>query len=378
MQDIAKYKIFECIAGSHCYNLNHDKSDIDIRGVYMYPSSIHLSLNPLSDFDSDESHDIQFYELRKFLKLLSGNNPNIIELLYLNDEFIKFFTSEMSLLFKHRDSFISKQAKNTFSNYAIGQIAKCKGNNKWINNPQPKEAPKKRDFCWIIPLVTQEMDYLKNRCYPPDNDRFPMRPIPLKEYSPYWYENNLRDHVVSKLEHSENIYRLYHRNSGKGVFRGKDENLVVESISKEEEYISLQALLIFNKQAYEMAKRDRTNYWKWMEERNAERYILQERGEISYDVKNISHCVRLIYSSQNIFKHGRPLVFLSGIQRDFILDIKNGKFSFDYIMKYVEDELLILEELYNKSTLPLTCDLNHINAVYMEMLEMFQKRTGMK
>ena len=70
--------IFECISGSRAYGLDTPASDTDIRGVYILPQDQFYSLNYIEQI-SNETNDIVYYELRKFIELLSKNNPNILE-----------------------------------------------------------------------------------------------------------------------------------------------------------------------------------------------------------------------------------------------------------------------------------------------------------
>ncbi len=72
--------IFEAIVGSKAYGLDTAKSDTDIRGVFVLPKDLFYSLDYKPQV-SNESNDIVYYELKRFIELLARNNPNIIELL---------------------------------------------------------------------------------------------------------------------------------------------------------------------------------------------------------------------------------------------------------------------------------------------------------
>ena len=92
-------------------------------------------------------NDVVYYELRKFIELVSKNNPNIIELLN---------TPEDCVLYKHpiydrilEFNWITKQCKNTFAGYAYAQIKKAKGLNKKVLNPMDKERKSVLDFCFV-------------------------------------------------------------------------------------------------------------------------------------------------------------------------------------------------------------------------------------
>src|SRR5574339_347434 len=72
--------VFEVITGSKAYGLHIEKSDTDIRGVFVLPKDIYYGLEYMEQVNN-ETNDIVYYELRRFLELLSRNNPNIVEML---------------------------------------------------------------------------------------------------------------------------------------------------------------------------------------------------------------------------------------------------------------------------------------------------------
>ena len=81
--------IFEAIMGSQAYGTNTPESDTDIRGVFVQPLEDALKYGYVEQV-SDETNDITFYELGRFIDLLIGNNPNILELLAAPKDCVKF------------------------------------------------------------------------------------------------------------------------------------------------------------------------------------------------------------------------------------------------------------------------------------------------
>jgi predicted nucleotidyltransferase len=130
--------IFECIAGSRCYNTHNEESDTDIRGVYMLPNKDYLGLHEPPKQVSDEKNDITFYSLKRFIELATPANPNIIELLFVPEECIIQCHPMMRKLIDNRHLFISKKAYHTFSGYAFSQISRARGMNKKINSSLSK------------------------------------------------------------------------------------------------------------------------------------------------------------------------------------------------------------------------------------------------
>jgi predicted nucleotidyltransferase len=346
--------IFEAISGSHAYGTANEFSDIDIRGIFALPQSEFLGLrHPTKQF-SDDKNDVIHYELRRFFELICESSPNMLEMLWMPEDCIRICKSAMDYILQHKSLFLSKKAFYTFSGYAYSQIKRAKGQNKWINNPQPETSPNKEDFCWII-----------------DADLFldgnpPCRPTPLRETS-----FNLSLYHAAKLEHVENSYRIYfYDKDAKGVFR--DGQLVCESIPVDDESLRFDGILIYNKPAYEAAMRDWKNYWEWRENRNEARYRSQEAGETDYDCKNIMHCMRLLWSGENILVNGEPIVRFEGEKLQVLKDIRNGKYKYDEVMQMVEGKMEDLNMVLEKSTLPKAINMKSLEKLYFEVRDSLQ------
>lgn len=179
--------IYRCIAGSRAYGTSHPDSDEDIRGIFILPRHRYLSITEPIGMTSDERGDIVYYSLYRFIQLASNANPNVIELLFMPRDCIQLMTPFMEALLNARDLFITTQAYESHVGYALAQIKKARGQNKWINNPQPKTPPKKEDFCWVI---------LREN----NNNNQPFRPVCLEKT-----KINLSQCHVSSLEHCPNV-----------------------------------------------------------------------------------------------------------------------------------------------------------------------------
>ena len=363
LNDIQPYVIFRTIAGSHAYGTATPESDVDIRGVFRLPNRQMLSLFDSPNQVSDKKSDIQFYELRRYFELAMNANPNILELLWMPEDCIQYENDVWEKLRANRHLFASMKAYHSFIGYAYSQIKRAKGQNKWVNNPKPENPPSKLDVCYIIPLRSKTMMHFWNRGVGGSN--FPMRPIPLGES-----DADLRNYVCAKMEHAPNVYRLYKLPNAKGVFRGESEQLVTESISKVDEFTKLEALLIFNEQEYDRALKDWKDYWNWRKNRNEARYRSQEAGEMDFDSKNISHCMRLLYSGRNIVEHGEPLVRLNGGKSKVVRDIRSGVYDYEEVMDMVEEEVMQLEIAKQQSSLPKSVNAKNLGKLYDELREM--------
>lgn len=131
-----EYCIFRCLTGSHAYGTSLSTSDLDTRGIFIAPPSHVLSCVHTVEQYEDKKTDTVIYELKKFLRLAANCNPNIIELLFTDKENILFIDEPFSKIREHAHLFLSRKAKHTFCGYAMSQLHRIKGHNKWINQEQ--------------------------------------------------------------------------------------------------------------------------------------------------------------------------------------------------------------------------------------------------
>ena len=136
-QEMAKRNlIFKAMVGSKLYGTDTKKSDRDYVGIFIPDKEYILGLkrceqvefrtNPSSSGhrNSKDDIDMTLYSLPKFIKLASENNPNIVELFFIDDKHIMECTSYGKRLIESFPFFISKKAKHKFSGYAHSQRQK--------------------------------------------------------------------------------------------------------------------------------------------------------------------------------------------------------------------------------------------------------------
>ena len=348
--------IFECVAGSRAYGTATDGSDEDVRGIFVIPSAAYLDLVRPADQLGDERGNVVYYSLRRIVELLSHANPNILELLFMPQDCVLKSTSEMAALVAARDIFVTKQCADTHAGYAMSQIKKARGQNKWVNNPKPEATPAREEFCHVIPWRPGE-----NASTPP------ARPIALKRAG--W---DLTEYHAAKLEHARDIYRLYRYGSGaRGVFRG--DVLVCESIPEADEAQRFAGLLMYNESGWKQALADHNNYWAWRRERNEARWQQQERGELDFDAKNMMHTVRLLLSARSLMQNGYPLVRFEGEDLALLMSIRRGVLAFEQIMAMAESILSDCERLKAVAALPQTCDLGRAEQLLRELTRQWEQ-----
>ncbi|GAA0188977.1 hypothetical protein GCM10009122_48440 [Fulvivirga kasyanovii] len=339
--------IYECLSGSHAYGLSTPGSDIDIKGVFILPEDEFYGLNYVSQV-SDESNDTVYYELRRFVELLSKSNPNILELLYSPEDCIRI----MHPIFKplRQSVLLSKECKESFGGYGIAQIRKARGLKKKILNPVEKERKSVLDFCYIAEGQGA---------------------VPVKAFLK---QHGLKQHEfgLSRIAHMPEMYGLYH---GSGEFKGivkSDEanDVCLSTVPADMEPVGLMS---FNKSAYSAYCREYKAYWDWVEKRNDQRYNSTLNHGKGYDAKNMMHTIRLLNMCEEIGRAGTLNVRRE--DREFLLSVKNGKYNYDDLLSMAELKLQQIEMVYQYSSLPESPEVAMLDQllVYMRK-ELYRRR----
>jgi predicted nucleotidyltransferase len=127
--------IYKVRLGSTLYGTLIETSDDDLGGIFIPNKDYVLGLKnceqvilseKLSKTIRNQKGDTDYtvYSLIKFIQLAIGNNPNIIEFLYIPKQFVLFKNKYMNRLIENRDLFLSKKAYYTFKGYAYAQRKK--------------------------------------------------------------------------------------------------------------------------------------------------------------------------------------------------------------------------------------------------------------
>lgn len=114
--------ILEGVTGSTAYGLATENSDLDIKGVYLLPTSKVLSIrfNPDKTTKDHVDPDWVYHEIGKFMKLTAGGNPTLTELLFLEEYTV--LTPIGKMLVDNRHIFLSTKATmDAYRGYALGQ-----------------------------------------------------------------------------------------------------------------------------------------------------------------------------------------------------------------------------------------------------------------
>ncbi len=338
--------IFESVSGSRAYGLDTPASDTDIKGVFLLPKKDFYGLDYISQI-SNSTNDIVYYEFNRFMELLSLNNPNILELLSAPKD---------TILYKHPflneikpELILSKLCKNTFGKYALSQIKKAKGLKKKIVNPIDKKRKTLLSFCYVnyengsvlLPEFLKINNYKQKNC------------------------------GLTKIPHMKNMYALFYNEKAdyRGIIKNELSNdISLSSVPKGEKQV---ALVYFNKEEYSRYCKEYKEYWEWVKNRNEARYQSTQKHGKKYDAKNMMHTFRLLQMAIEIAKEKK--IKVKRDDREFLLNIKNGKYEYEDLLIMAKEKQEEMEEAFAKSDLQEKPDRNAINELTYKIRDRFYR-----
>jgi predicted nucleotidyltransferase len=297
-------KILLIKTGSHLYGTSTPSSDEDYVGLFIGDLTNYFGLDNTKEVDmstvsklesgknASDAIDKKFYELRNFFQLCLDNNPNIIEMLFVNDKNIVFTDNYHALnLLQHNQLFPHQGLKQKFIGYSKGQLHKMhiklenydalKGLHKWL---------------------------LENTYNPRSN------------------------HASVSGEYSSNqlFAELRENKALNGIVKFNDTHATVGDLN-----INLTEKLtkVFAKIADRLSK-------------------VTNREELftkyGFDVKFGMHCIRLVLEGKELMETGKLVFPLKDAA--LLLDIRNGKYTAEEIKEMANDLTSELDSL--KSCLP--------------------------
>lgn len=110
------------LGGSHAYGLSTPDSDIDLRGFAAPKAKDILLGRDFGQVQTMDGVDMCVYSLAKACHLMAQCNPNMIELLGLDDDAILVSSAAYREMRAHPEWFLSKRAAYTFGGYATAQL----------------------------------------------------------------------------------------------------------------------------------------------------------------------------------------------------------------------------------------------------------------
>lgn len=331
--------------GSHAYGTSTPESDEDFRGIAVAPAIYYLGALHRFEQATQKEPDLTVFDVKKFIALAAQCNPNIIELLFVDDSDVLKCTAAGEMLREARDLFVTKRARHTFSGYAASQLKRIRAHFRWLKNP-PAEKPERRTFGLpertLIPknqleaahsaiqkqLDSWSLDFL-------DELDQPVRVA---------VQNRIADHLAEiQVSMDEDAWQ------GAARVVGMDDNFI-ELLDRERRYTT--------------AKREWDNYQAWKENRNPVRAALEARS--GYDTKHGAHLVRLLRMAREILTTGRVLVRRPDAEE--LLAIRNGSWPYEQLVEWADSEDRALQGVAKASKLPHSPDVERVDDLCADVI----------
>jgi len=358
IQEIAQNnKIVEMYSGSKAYGTNLPTSDVDIRGIFCAPREcVQTPFFPVKECVDTEAEDSKLYELSHFMKLCLDCNPNIIELLWTDPADIIYRNKAYDTLRLARSELLSSKIAFTTTGYAVSQLKRIKGHNKWINNPHSAQPPVQKDYISLIQWFGKNRVLPRDFCI--DNFRSNARLIPYGNdiYGMYVdvHTNNLDTKKYCTFDDTGSI---------NGIFKGERHLLPIPL-----------AIIKYNSVEYKRALDNHNSYWTWKNNRNAARSELEDK--FGFDSKHAMHLVRLMRIGEEALTEG--VIHVKRPDAEELLSIRNGAWTYKELIEYADHmDNKIRNELYQKTSLRKYPDLQLASQLLINIQEDFWKEDNL-
>lgn len=126
---------------------------------------------------------------------------------------------------------------------------------------------------------------------------------------------------------------------------------------------------LLREREYRLTKKKWDNYVSWHDNRNPKRRELEDR--FGYDAKYASHLIRLMTEGKELLLTGKIIFPLKNAYE--IKAVKNGKYSYEEIIKYAETLDKEFETWYTQSPLPNKPNRVALKKLYLDIIKNYGK-----
>ena len=382
--DLRPQTIYLTLTGSRAYGTHTEESDFDYRGVACDTLETKLGFrSPFEQMVDNEgktlwklfselgvkpNSDLTIFELGKFVQLALKCNPNIIEILFCDFSSVLYCHPIFEKLLEHREDFLSLRAKGAFSGYAFDQLSKLKLHRQWLLDP-PKAPPTRKEFdlpeynvisldeigaaeAYLKQCLDDFIPYIEGLT---PSVRIEMRNTMFKSLKLAWMALNQTAYPIGNekrfLHLDEALFQFTAR------IQGYNENFL---------------LLLQREKEYRNALKNWDDYQRHLKQRNKKR--LETEKKFGLDTKNASHLIRLVRMCREIVTLGKVLVKRPDAEE--LQAIRNGAWTYEQLIEYVDRENKELEKLARESKLPVQPPIEKIQNLVIEMHKEFYKIKG--
>lgn len=298
--------------GSYAYGTNIDTpehvSDFDVRGVFLNSKQEILTMNCNEKPFENHDLDITIYPLKQIVGLLINSNPNTIEIMGTKEEHLFIITEEGRMLRDNIYLFLSKRAYASFGGYAIQQMRRLQ--NALARDSYPQKEKEKHILGSIEKQMMSFVDRYKN--------------ITENELSLYIDKSN-RDRYEEEIFMDIKL-KHYPLRDFKGVYAEMS-----------------QVVNDYDKLGHRNNKKDEIHL-----------------------LKHSMHLIRLLLMGTEVLQ-GKGINTYREKDRELLLDIRNGKYSYEDIFEMVNKYEKEFKYAKENSVLPDNPQYDKINELVMEI-----------
>lgn len=424
--------IYNYLRGSHCHGISTPLSDEDYCGIYLAPVEQILGLGlDYQDQISNETNDIVWYELQKFMNLLLKSNPTVLEALFVDDKYVEYEHPIMTEIKKHKEKFLTKKCFDSFFSYAKSQIKKARGLNKKINWEVPERKGildfvytyhkqgsskiqnwleyrnLKQKYCGLVNVPNMHDNY---SVFYDWGNHFLNENVSFKDLKEAYLDDNVYDtiNIVKRLKNGEkdlNLLKKLHKAQFKNMVNFIMEKYDLRSTSayypkmktlrRLNEWFNNQKPIGYKGMTNEAETSNELRLssveqwvlpichisynkdgysshcrvWKEYQDWIKHRNPVRYESNLkkSYDAKNMCECFRLINCGIEIARGEGYKVDRSNIDADFLLDVKNHKYEYNELMEMLEKKNDEMEKVMAESTIPDKIDVEFVNDLLLKI-----------
>lgn len=381
--------LFEYVRGSKLYHTDTQDSDEDRGGVFITPQDFDFGFE---EEVADDKGDTKWWELGKFMRLAMTSNPAVIEAFFVPDELVIYEHPLFREIRNQRDKFVTKACFKPFGSYAVSQIQKAQGQNKkihWDMEDMKRKTP--LDFCftydgrqgsvniqeWLDRNgLRQDCCGLVNLanmkdCYLMYYDFWQHFRLTGRTFADEQGDNSdlytfMREHFDAEWREDKDSaclddYIEQHTDTPLGDHCGivnNDGTSNTVRLCSTKKFERPVCIMTYNSDGYGSHCRKYKEYEEWKAKRNKARYESNLKAEQSgdpdmkYDCKNMYHCFRMVAMCTEIAKGKGIILDRSGIDRDFLMDVRNRKFGYSELSVKLKTMTEEMQKACEESTIP--------------------------
>jgi len=320
------------LAGSRAYGTHTDASDVDLLGVAS-PTPAQLlgvfstfeqanrpkqlepfrsTLRPQEQVAAEHTKlEGTIYALRKFLRLASEGNPNLLDVVFCRDADVRHVDALGETLRAERNLFLSDNCRHTFGGYAAGQLKRIQLHYAWHHHG-PKAPPRREDYgLGPQPLMPKKQMEAAEAAVRKQLDQWELDLSGVAPAQRVALMNHLTDtlsqwHLASDASQWEAAARWV----------GLHDNLI-EALRQE--------------RAWRSAQGEWKRYQGWKRNRNPARAALE--ATYGYDTKHASHLIRLLRMGVEVVTTGELHVWRGDRDADELLAIRGGAWTYERLLE---------------------------------------------